>query len=783
MKLLSLVLALALAPFALLSCGSGSGSGSQGPPSGLTYAENPATYVQGFAATPNVPSVSGTVVSWSIAPALPTGMSMDASGTILGTPIVTLDATDFVVTATNVNGSSQTTVNIEVLAPMPRALYIANLTDGTVGSFHVGGLIHSGYALSGGSSPRALAARSDGAYVYAANNAASTISAFTADALTGRLTVAGSAVASGSLPTALATDPTGSFLFSANLGDNTISTFTIDAGVPVAASSVSTGSGPSTLAVGPTGDVLYVANVTSDDVERFSIDPGTGALTSGGTIAAAGAPRGFAIATTPAGSFLYAANSTGGTISQWSIAPSTGALTALVPATVAAGTDPRALAAHPDGTFLYCANRGDDTLGMYAIDQGTGALTPLGTPTIGTGTGPTALAIQPDGSALYVCTEFDREVSEYAIGGAGLLTHTVSVRTRGNPTDLLLGPAEMPFQVSSDHLYGAAPGTPPTTGGNVGQFSTDTTLGKLTALSPASVATVGTAPAGVALHPDGALVLASSETGGAVTLFTRDAATGLLTQVGAESVSNTSDIAFDPTGRFAYVNRRLVGVQPFSVDTATPDLTPLTLATFGTDPRRLDVDPTGQFLYLADTGTGVFMFRITATTGELVSLGSVAGDGGTSDVVVHPSGRWAYASNTTGDSVSMFSIDETTGSLVGLVPPTVSTGGATDPIAVEISQDGNDMYVTLLATNEVAHLSIDQATGLLTYVSALGTFSVGPRTLVLDATDRLLTVGNTGSAGALSLFLRNPTTGALTASGFSTTDGGPTALAVSFDIE
>jgi 6-phosphogluconolactonase (cycloisomerase 2 family) len=773
-------LASLLLPTVLLAsgCGSGSGSGSSSAPKDLTYAENPAVYTQGFAIAPNLATVTGTITAWSVLPALPAGLGLGVDGEITGTPLATLAPTDFTVTASNALGSTSEDVTISVLAPQPRALYVANLTDNTVGSFHVEGLIHSGYAISSGTSPRALAARPDGAFVYAADNASSHISTFAVDPVAGTLTITGAPVASGAQPSALLTDLTGTFLFSADLGAGSISTFTIDAGVPVAGPTATTGTEPAALALAPGGGTLYVANAGSDDVERFSIDALTGALTSGGAVAAGDQPRGLAVATTPAGSFLYAANGADGTIGQWSIDPGTGALTPLVPATVAAGTDPRGIVAHPAGTFLYVANRGSDTLGLYAIDQSTGVLSPLGTPTVASGVGPSALAVDPTADSLYVCTEFDREVSEYAIALDGTLTLLTSVRTRGNPTDILLGPAEQALQISSNHVYTSATGS----GGNVGQFAVDLAAPDLVELSPASVATADAGPRGVAVHPGGTLGLATSENGSNISIFTRDPVTGLLSLAGMEVISNTTDVQFELTGRFAYATQRLAGVQPFAVDVALADLTPLTLANVGVDPRNFDIDPTGQFLYLADTVTGLFMFRITATTGELLPQGSIAAGAGTVNVAVHPSGRWTYAANANGNSISQYAIDGADGTLTALVPPAISTG-ATMPIGLGLSPDGANLYVSYSATDQVARYSIDQTTGLLTFETAQDTFTPQPQSVDLDATGAMVVVGAFGGAGALSIYSRNPLTGALTLAAGAMSDGPVTAITFSFDLE
>lgn len=107
----------------LTACGD---SSSQTPPPGppqlplirpfaLSYADSSVVYGVGQPITPNTPTVRGRVDSFSIDPALPTGLTIDArSGVISGTPASPSAAAIYTVMATNVQGSAIGRVQIEV---------------------------------------------------------------------------------------------------------------------------------------------------------------------------------------------------------------------------------------------------------------------------------------------------------------------------------------------------------------------------------------------------------------------------------------------------------------------------------------------------------------------------------------------------------------------------------------------------------------------------------------------------------------------------------------------
>jgi hypothetical protein len=90
------------------------------PPANLSYSRNPVTYVVGAAIAPNTPTIVGNActISYSVIPALPAGLTLDATtGVITGTPTAVTARANYTVTATNASGFTTTSLSIAVLDP------------------------------------------------------------------------------------------------------------------------------------------------------------------------------------------------------------------------------------------------------------------------------------------------------------------------------------------------------------------------------------------------------------------------------------------------------------------------------------------------------------------------------------------------------------------------------------------------------------------------------------------------------------------------------------------
>ncbi|MGB8692146.1 MAG: putative Ig domain-containing protein, partial [Steroidobacteraceae bacterium] len=159
-------------------------------PTGLSY-PTPTPYFVGIAITALAPSVTGTVDSYTVAPALPAGLVLDpSSGIISGTPSAPTAAQTYVVTASNAIGSAQFNLLLSVIAGPPSALsypspalltlnrVAASLTPtvtGTVDSYTVSPALPPGLTIDAGSgvisgTPTAL--RAQATYTVTASNGA-----------------------------------------------------------------------------------------------------------------------------------------------------------------------------------------------------------------------------------------------------------------------------------------------------------------------------------------------------------------------------------------------------------------------------------------------------------------------------------------------------------------------------------------------------------------------------------------------------------------------------------
>src|SRR5208282_1824549 len=221
---------------------------------------------------------------------------------------------------------------------------------------------------------------------------------------------------------------------------------------------------------------------------------------------------------------------------------------------------------------------------------------------------------------------------------------------------------------------------------------------------------------------------------------------------------------------------------------------PMGFTVSGSDPQSIAVDPTGKFAYVmnGDGGAGsyVSMYTINPTTGALTSIGPPVSTYGYSaygeSLTVDPFGKFVYATNS-GDvydfgdgangNLAMYTINATTGALTSI--GTIPVEGSADSVVVDPS--GKFVYVasasgTPGSAGSVSMYTINATTGALASTGTIAA-GAGPVSVVVDPSGKFAYVANFNS-NDVSMYTIDVTTGALTPTGTIAAGLSPTSIAV-----
>jgi len=372
-------------------------------------------------------------------------------------------------------------------------------------------------------------------------------------------------------------------------------------------------------------------------------------------------------------------------------APGGGTSGAWIFTITAGGVGPQSVAVDPAGKFAYVADEGcgDGTFGyvsLYTIDANSGALASIGPPALSGDEGAKFVAVSPDGRFVYLANWGEGDT------GGSLSAFTINATT-GALTSLAWAPC-------------VSPANP--------------------CLAPASVAVHPSGKFAYAANEGG-----FAPTG--VSVYTIDAATGALTfksSISAPGTGRAVTVAVDPSGRFAYVAalNDAAGsddnVSTYKIDPTTGSLTYVSTVAAGSGPPSIAIDPSVKFLYVTNSGSNdVSMYTINSSTGALTSLGTMSAGSGPSAIAIHPSGKFAYVTNSGSNDVSMYTINSSTGvnSRTGALTFLGTMSAGSGPSAIAIHPSGEFAYVTNSGSNDVWTYSIDGATGALMLMGTAGT--------------------------------------------------------------
>ena len=145
-----------------------------------------------------------------------------------------------------------------------------------------------------------------------------------------------------------------------------------------------------------------------------------------------------------------------------------------------------------------------------------------------------------------------------------------------------------------------------------------------------------------------------------------------------------------------------------------------------------------RLAYVAGGQKNVVGLRINSSGGIQTVLGSpfVAGNG-PSSVVVHPSNQFLFVSNQIEHTISLFTIDQTSGAITEVLP---RTPVGISPIAITMDSGGKFLFVADQGANPAVYSFSIGANGALTAVGSPALLGAAPSGLTLTAAANFLYV-------------------------------------------
>ncbi len=751
------VLLLGLAFSACSSDDDGGGSPPIVGPGDVTYSSSGFTLLLGVPVASlgfDAPNATGTVESYSIAPDLPAGLTLNAqTGAIEGTPTAAAERTTYTITAAGAGMTSEATIELGVARPPRQSLLLG--ADGTLEIFAVD-------AVTGALTPQTSASLSVSDVVTALPSPAMNVLYVLSE--TGM----------GSAPSLLAVSV-----------DAQGSTSTL--------TEIAAPASPTAMAMSADGRNLIIASESTGEVSAFLIDAVSGIPAPAG-MAIAAASDAAAVALDPGGSFVWVASRTDRDLVTLDVDASTGELAMTLPVLDLNDSEPASLSISPDGQNLYMAVDNFDFVVGFDVDPADGSLVSNNSRILDTDAGGvlvhpagiSVLAVDPAGTGRILTRDssgalgepgdtFDvgpDAVTSYDESGLGLL----SVASDGTRRTFLVSPADGSVTLGTSTLGSGAVAAAVTLSGDgpltsivdsiyvLGQQSMTVTVfgpdGNGDLVERGSGVPTGVDPTAIALAPQGDLIAVTNSGGNSITLIELDGngdpiANATFTGAG----SAPTDLTFGPDGDLLFVARSASAeVSIFDVDRPNLTLVPRDTEVTGGQPEHLALSPDGQFLCVADTSASrLVVIRVDGGlfTGPVQSASS-------SGVLAPPAflsdGRTVLAPIVNNNQVQTFTLDGATGAPTAVVPVNEI---ASNLEALAVHPGGSFVFgADNLGQGAVESLSLDASTGEVESLgqtivgsgpSGLAVSANGQRLYVVSANDSMLSNVAISSNGELEV--------------------------------
>jgi 6-phosphogluconolactonase len=214
-----------------------------------------------------------------------------------------------------------------------------------------------------------------------------------------------------------------------------------------------------------------------------------------------------------------------------------------------------------------------------------------------------------------------------------------------------------------------------------------------------------------------------------------------------------------------------------------------TLAVEGQQPKRphghsIDLEPAGRFALVADLGLDrVYVYRLTPEGGLVPNdppFAAVEAGSGPRHVAIHPSGRFVYVLNEKSMTLDTFRFDPARGTLehrqkVSSLPAGVGVAEGFSGAEVLVHPSGRFVYASNRGHDTIAAFAVDAEQGTVKPVGHTAMAGKTPRGFGIDPSGRWLIAGNQRS-DSVSVFRIEAATGRLTHTGASVAVGAPVSV-------
>jgi len=694
-----------------------------------------------------------------------------------------------------------------------RFAYVANPFDYTLSQYTVdadGKLHANGYTYVADKFPALVTVHPNQKYLYTASRTIDTIRAYQIHPKSGALKEIEGSPFDSKLRSPFYGDfhPSGRFLYLAGRGGG-IGAYRIDPKTgkvtDVPGQPFKSGERTRSLRVHPSGKFLYGTNAYTNDISAYRINQATGVLMPlkdspfnageegpfDDTIAKlpdidtnkGGLP--YNVSIHPDGDFLYVSNFVAGSLSVFRINQKTGKLSMLYKP-ISTGLNPFPTLVHPNGNFVYVAAWGGNNIWVYKVDKKSGDLILTdGSPYEGHSLKPVDFSFNPAGDRLYTANVGEHEVVVYDVNPTtGAVSYKQQIRSREGALDIELVLGKKAVTVNPLYAFVLDTKTKKLINYRVNPINGDFT--KISEVDS------GNTPADVAHDPQGRTVYISNSGDDNVTVFNIDRKTGKMQRnVGSPHPmgAGPTRIEIDANGWYVYVlneKDNTVSIHLMHVDSgelAEAIGSPMDVMSGTND---IALDSIARFSYSINAKQSkISAYRTRYANAparyEMKTYGSpFTMRGKTGDFVTEPNGRWAIASNTEQNTLSVYKIIYSNGALFD-VPGSPFKAGQ-QPSSMVVHPLLPYVYVANNKSKDIDLFAIDNRTGKLSKINSINVGDKPVQKLHIDPGGRFLFAQVAAKKGLLRFSL-DPKTGSAIQQSDISLDYAPTAVSISRYLE